>query len=391
MVARGNGYSRSLHMDLALTEIQEMLRVTAREFLERECPTTLVRAMEADDRGYPAQLWEGMAALDWMGLAFPEEHGGTGGTLTDLAVLLEEIGRALAPGPFFASVVNVGLAVLDAGSEGQRREYIPQLASGTLIGTAALLERDARHTPDAINLSARRVGDVYELTGSKMFVEYANTADLILVPVRTDSSATPDMGLTILLVPATSSGIELTRLDSIARDAQFEVSFEGVEVPADAVLGEVGAGWSVLRRALDRATVLHCAVSVGGAQRVLEMTVEYAKQRVQFGRPIGSFQSVQHDCADMVNAIDAARLATYQALARLEDGEPGQREIALAKILTDRAYKSATLTAQQIHGGIGFMEEYDLQLWTRRARVAELKYGGSAIHRETFAASLGLV
>jgi alkylation response protein AidB-like acyl-CoA dehydrogenase len=223
-----------------------------------------------------------------------------------------------------------------------------------------------------------------------MFVEHANTADLMLVPVRTNQSATPDMGLTVFLVPAASSGIALTRLDSIARDTQFEVSFEGVEVSAGAVLGTVDDGWSVLKRALDRATVLHCAESVGGARRVLEMTVEYAKQRVQFGRPIGSFQSVQHDCADMVNAVDAARLATYQAIARLEDGEPADREVALAKILTDHAYKSITLTAQQIHGGIGFMEEYDLQLWTRRARVAELKYGSSGQHRETFAASMGL-
>ena len=377
-------------MDLALTEAQEMLGVAAREFLERECPTTLVRAMEGDDRGYPPQLWEGMAALGWMGLAFPEEHGGAGDTLTDLAVLLEELGRALAPSPFFSTVVNVGLTIMDAGSEGQRREYVPQLASGTLIGTAALLERDARYTPDAINLAARRVGDVYELTGTKMFVEHANTADLMLVPVRTGSPATPEAGLTVLLVPAASSGITLTRLDSIARDTQFEVSFEGVEVPVEAVLGTIDDGWSVLKRALDRATVLHCAESVGGARRVLEMTVEYAKQRVQFGRPIGSFQSVQHDCADMVNAVDAARLATYQAIARLEDGAPADREIALAKILTDHAYKSTTLTAQQIHGGIGFMEEYDLQLWTRRARVAELKYGPSARHRETFAASMGL-
>jgi alkylation response protein AidB-like acyl-CoA dehydrogenase len=279
---------------------------------------------------------------------------------------------------------------MDAGSESQRREFVPQLASGTLIGTAAILDRDARYIPDAINLEARKVGGGYVLNGSKMFVEHANTADLMLVPVRTGSSSTPDGGLTVLLVPASSSGITLTRLDSIARDAQFEVSFDGVEVSAGAVLGTADDGWSVLKRALDRATVLHCAENVGGAQRVVEMTVEYAKQRVQFGRPIGSFQSVQHDCADMVNAVDGARLAAYQAIARLEDGAPAEPEIALAKVLTDHAYKFITLTAQQIHGGIGFMEEYDLQLWTRRARVAEMKYGPSTQHRETFAASMGL-
>ena len=223
-----------------------------------------------------------------------------------------------------------------------------------------------------------------------MFVEYAHVVDYLLVPVRTDSSGAAEDGITLLLVPANSPGISLTPLVSIARDKQFEVVFDGVEVPKSTVVGQPGLGWNVLKRALDRAIVLHCAESVGGAQRVMEMTVDYAKQRLQFGRPIGSFQSVQHTCADMVNAIDSARLATYQAITSLEDGIPAGREIALAKVLTNHAYKWTTLQAQKIHGGIGFMEEYDLQLWTRRAKVAELKYGTSSLHRETFAASMGL-
>jgi alkylation response protein AidB-like acyl-CoA dehydrogenase len=376
-------------MDLALTEAQEMLKNSAREFLERECPPSLVRAMEDDERGYPAQLWEQMAGLGWMGLAFPDEFGGESGSLTDLAVLLEEMGRAMLPGPFFGTVVNVGLTILDAGSDSQKQQYLSNLASGALIAAAALLEEDAQYSPSGINMSGELSANSLQLSGKKLFVESANTADLMMVPVRTGGSEGD--GITIGLVPGTTDGISLSPLDSIARDRQFEVAFNSVSIPPEEVLGEVGEGWPILKRSLDRATALHCAVSVGGAQKVLEMTVEYTKQRVQFGRPIASFQSVQHDCADMVNAIDSARLATYQAIARLEDGLPADREIAMAKVLANHAYKWTTLTAQQLHGGIGFMEEYDLQMWTRRAKVAELKFGTSGPHREVFAQSMGLV
>ncbi|MDP7102102.1 MAG: acyl-CoA dehydrogenase family protein [SAR202 cluster bacterium] len=377
-------------MDLALTEAQEMLRSSARDFLERECPTSLVRAMEQDDRGYPPQLWEQIAGLGWMGVPFPAEYDGADGSLTDLAVLLEETGRAMTPGPLFTSVVDVGLTILDAGTDTQRKVYIPRLASGALIGSAAILENDARYSAQAITLPAKRIGNGYQISGAKLFVEYANSADLLLVPVRTNASSTDEDGVTVLLVETSATGVALEPMASIARDRQFAVTFDNVTVSDDAVLGEAGAGWPIVRRMLDRSTIFHCAQSVGGAQRVMEMTVDYAKQRVQFGRAIGSFQSVQHDCADMVNAIDAARLATYQAVTRLEDGAPADKEIAMAKVLANHAYKWTTLTAQQIHGGVGFMEEYDLQLWTRRAKVAELKFGTSAPHRDTFATAMGL-
>ena len=377
-------------MDLGLTETQEMVRVTARDFFERECPTTLVRLMEQDELGYPPDLWEQMASLGWMGLVFPEEYGGAGGTLTDLAVLVEEMGRALVPSPFIATVVLAGLPILDAGTADQRDQLLPNLASGTSIATTAFTEESARYSADGIQLEAIAKADGYLLNGAKLFVDYAHVADHLLVPARTDPSGTAEEGITVLLVPRTAPGVSITPLKSLARDKQSAVSLDNVLVPSSSVLGEVDQGWSVVKRALDRATVIHCAESVGGAQRVLEMTVAYVKQRVQFGRPIGSFQSVQHSCADMVIAIDAARLATYQAIARLEYGAPADRELALAKVLTNHAYKWTTLQAQQLHGGIGFMEEYDLQLWTRRAKVAELKYGISPPHRETFAQSMGL-
>ena len=377
-------------MDLSLTEKQEALKSEARDFFERECPTSLVREMEREERGYSADMWERMAALGWMGLSFPERYGGGGGSLTDLAVLLEEFGRALVPGPFFNSVAIVGLTILDAASDRQKAEILPRIADGSLIATAALLEEDARYRPEAIRMPLEARGGRSVLSGTKMFVEYANSSDVMLTPVRTSPNGDSENGVTLALIPASDTGIKATSLDSIARDRQFALRFQDVSVPADAILGGEGDGWPILKRALDRAILLHCTQSLGGAQHVLEMTVDYTKQRVQFDRPIASFQSVQHDCADMVIAIDSARLAVYQAITRIEDGQDADKEIALAKTLTNHAYKWTTLTAQQVHGGIAFMEEYDLQLWTRRAKVAELKFGASSGYTETFAQQMGL-
>ncbi|MCY4653871.1 MAG: acyl-CoA/acyl-ACP dehydrogenase [Dehalococcoidia bacterium] len=377
-------------MDLALTQAQETLKAEAREFFERECPTSLVREMEGDERGYSADMWERMAALGWMGLPFPERYGGSGGALTDLAVLLEEFGRALAPGPFFNSVAVVGLTILDAGSESQKSDILPRIADGSLISTAALLEEDARYSPEAIRMQLESGDGEFFVNGTKMFVEYANSADSILTPVRTSQNGDPESGVKLALIPDSAPGIRATSLESIARDRQFALHFEDVPVPSDSILAGEDGGWPALKRTLDRASLLHCAQSLGGAQQVLEMTVDYTKQRVQFDRPIASFQSVQHSCADMVIAIDSARLAVYQAITRIEDGEDADREIALAKTLTNHAYKWTTLTAQQVHGGIAFMEEYDLQLWTRRAKVAELKFGASSGYVETFARRMGL-
>ena len=377
-------------MDLSLTDDQEILKNTARSVLERECPTSLVRAMERDERGYPTDLWEIMARNGWMGLPFPVEHGGSGGSLTDLAVLLEELGRALVPGPFFNSVAVVGLTVLDIGSDEQKLDLLPRIADGSLIATAALLESDGRYRPESVRLSAHWQDDRLILNGTKMFVEYADSADLMLAPARTE-----DGRVAMLLVPVSTEGITRTPLNSIARDRQYAVQFDNVAVSGDSDLYDLLAGEpdgaAAFKRTLDRAAALHCAHSLGGAQHVLEMTVEYTKQRVQFGRAIATFQAVQHTCADMVIAIDSARLATYEAITRIEDGQPADKEIALAKTLTNHAFKWTTLAAQQVHGGIGFMEEYDLQLWTRRAKVAELKFGSSSGYVETFAQQMGLI
>ena len=377
-------------MDLSLTDRQESIKSAAREFFESECPTSLVRAMEDDDRGYPAEMWERMAAMGWMGLAFPERCGGSGGSLTDLAVLLEEFGRALVPGPFFETTAMVGLTILDAADEDVRADVLPRIADGSRIFSSALLEQSGRYGPEFVQTRAERGADGgFSLSGTKMFVEYANSADALMVAARTDDmgadTSADGAGAALFLAPMSAGGVRLVALDSIAREPLYAVHLDGA-----AADGEPFGDADAIRRATDRAAILHCARSLGGARRVLEMTVEYAKRRVQFGRAIATFQAVQHACADMTMAIDSARLAAYEAITRLEDGEPADKEIALAKTLTNHAYKSATLSAQQIHGGIGFMEEYDLQLWTRRAKAAEMKYGASSGYVERFAQAMGL-
>ena len=376
-------------MDLGFTETQEILKRTAREFLTKECPAALVRDMEGTGTGLPENLWSHMSSMGWMSLPFPVQYGGDGGSLTDLAALLEEMGRFLVPGPFFNTVVETGLLVNEAGSQDIREEYIPRFASGAVIATCALLEADPRFVPEAVNCRVDPVDGGYILNGTKLFVEHASAANSLLVSAvgGLNNNAAK---VTLFLVNSSQTGISLTRMENLAREPLFQVDFENVEISEDSIVGKLGKGWPLIQKHLNLSTIMNCARSVGGAQSVLDRTVEYVKGRVQFGRPIGSFQSVQHDCADMLNAIDAARLATYQAIAKLEDGEDAEREISLARILTDYSYKWTTLTAQQLHGGVAFMEEYDLQLWTRRARVSELKYESASVHRERYANAMGL-
>ena len=238
-------------MDLSLTKKQQDLKSDARDFFERECPTSLVREMERDERGYPADLWERMAALGWMGLPFPGEYGGGGGSLTDLAVLLEEFGRALVPGPFFNSVAVVGLTILDSGSDSQKAEILPRIADGSLIATAALLEEDARYRPGAIRMPLQKRNGGFVLSGVKMFVECANSADVILTPARTSQGGDPEDGVALCLIPASDAGITATSLDSIARDRQFALQFKDVSVSQGSILGSEGDGWPILKRALD--------------------------------------------------------------------------------------------------------------------------------------------
>lgn len=377
-------------MDLSLSEQQEMLKKTARDFLEAECPKTLVRQMEKDETGYSQELWRKMAELGWMALLFPEKYGGMGGSFLDLAVLLEEMGRALLPSPFLSTVVNFGLPILNFGTDEQKLELLPKIAKGELIGTLALLESNPRYDPKAIEAWAYLSGDEYILSGVKLFAPYAHVADRLLVVARTSNSAVPEEGITIFIVDAKGSGVSLKPLTTIALDKQSEVRFERVRIPKGNVLGEVNKGWPIAEAIMREGAVARCAEMLGIAQQVFEMTVEYAKERVQFGRPIGGFEIVQGYVADMATDTDGCRFTTYEAAWKIAEGMPSNIEVAVAKGWVSSACRRVVLRAHEIFGGIGFMEEHDLQLFTRRAKMMEIDMGDTRYYEEKVADELGL-
>ena len=375
-------------MDMGLTEIQQMLKSSAQEFLARECPATLVREMEEDEHGYPDELWRQMAGLGWTGVPFPEVYGGTGGDFLDLAVLLEEMGRALAPSPYFSTVILGGLTVMDAGSDAQKDDLLSRVCDGSGLMTLAVTEASATFEAWGVETTATADGNGYALNGTKLFVPDAHVADVIIVAARTKSDGDPAEGITLFLVPAGMEGLEVTSIRTIGDERQFEVGLNNVRVPAGSVLGEVNGGWPIAERALRRAIAGQCIAMLGGATAVLDMTVEYVKQRTQFGRPVGSFQAVQHHCAQMATDVEGCRGVAYQAAWALAEGLPAQREVSIAKAWVSQAYRRVCATAHQCHGAIGFTKEHDLQLYTRRAKVQELGYGDANYHKELAMASI---
>ena len=375
-------------MDMGLTEIQQMLKTSTQEFLSRECPTTLVREMEEDERGYPDELWRQMASLGWAGVPFPEVYGGTGGDFLDLAVVLEEMGRSLAPSPYFATVILGGLTVLDAGSDAQKDDLLSRVCDGSGLMTLAVTEASATYDAWGIETTATAEGNGYALNGTKLFVPDAHVADVTIVAARTRAGGDGDDGITLFLVPARMDGLEVTPVNTIGSERQFEVTLRNVRLPASAVLGEVNGGWPIVERALQRAIAAQCIMMLGGASAVLDMTVEYVKQRTQFGRPVGSFQAVQHHCAQMATDVEGCRGVAYQAAWMLAEGLPAQREVSIAKAWVSQAYRRVCATAHQCHGAIGFTKEHDLQLYTRRAKVQELGYGDANYHKEVAMASI---
>jgi len=377
-------------MDLGFTEEQEMLRTSARDFLEKECPKTLVKELAEDEKGYTPELWQKMAELGWMGLVIPEEYSGMGMNFLDLVVLLEEMGRACLPGPFFSTVVLGGYTILEAANNAQKKELLPKIANGEAILTLALTEPTATYEASGIKLKAVAKGDGFVLNGSKLFVDNAHIADYIICVTRTKEGANPEDGITLFLVDGKSPGISTTLLKTIAGDKQCEVVFENVRVPKKNMLGELDKGWPVVQKVLEKATVALCAQMVGGAQAALDMSIAYAKERIQFGRPIGSFQAIQHYCANMATDVDGSKYITYEAAWKVSEGLPATMEVSMAKAWVSEAYRRVTLLGHQIHGGIGFCMDHDMPLYFKRAKAAEPTFGDADWHREVVAQQLGL-
>jgi len=377
-------------MDIGLSEEQEILKASARDFLATECPKKLVKELDESDKGYSPELWRKMAELGWMGLVFPEDYGGSGGTFLDLVVLLEEMGYNILPGPFFSTVVLGGLPILKAGSEEQRKEFLSKIARGELIFTMALTESTASYDASAITVKASPRNGEYSINGTKLFVTDANVADYLLCVARTEETANPETGITIFVVDAKTPGIKCTLLKTLARDKQNEVVFNNVNVAKENIVGGLDHGWPVIQDTLEKAAVAKCAEMVGGAQAALEMAVNYAKERIQFNRPIGTFQAVQHYCANMVTDVDGARYITYKAAWELSKGIPATKSVAMAKAWVGDAYQRVTMLGQQVFGAIGFTMDHDMHLYYRRARAGAIAFGNSNFHREVVAKELGL-
>ena len=325
-----------------------------------------------------------------MGLVFPEKYGGGEMGFLDLAVLLEEMGRACLPGPYFSTVILGGLPILDAGSEEQKQKYLPKIASGETIFTLALTEPSATYGANNIEVQAIADGDAYILNGTKLFVPDAHIADYMLVVARTDDKARGEAGITIFIVDAKSPGISHVMLKTMANDNLCEVVFDQVSVPTENILGQLNQGWSEVQQIIQRAAVAKCCEVVGCVQQALDMTVDYAKERKQFGRPIGSFQIIQHYCADMATDVDGARLSTYQAVWMMSEGLPCTLEIAVAKAWAGEASQRIMALAHQIHGAIGYSIDHDLQFYTRRAKAAEATFGDASFYREVVAQEMEL-
>ena len=376
-------------MDLGFTEEQEMLRKSARDFLTTECPPDTVKELAVDEKGYKLDMWKKMAELGWMGLAIPDAYGGMGMTFLDLAVLCEEMGRAVLPGPFLASVILGGFTLLEGGSEEQKKTYLPKISSGEAIFTVAITEPNVSYDPGDMTVKAIASGDEYVIDGTKLFVNDAHIADYIIVVARTKAGKTAN-GITLFLVDAKANGIKTTVLKTIDGNKQCEVVFNKVRVPKANVIGEVNKGWAIIEKTLDKAAVAKCAEMVGGAQAALDLSVAYAKERIQFGKPIGSFQAIQHHCANMLIDVESSRFLTYQAAWKIADGGDAAIEVSMAKAWTSEAYRRVTRLGHQIHGGIGFCMDHTMPLYFKHCKAAESLFGGPEWHREQVAQELGL-
>ncbi|MFC2067206.1 acyl-CoA dehydrogenase family protein [Chloroflexota bacterium] len=375
-------------MDLDLSEEQEMLQKMARDFLETKYPMSTARGLVDNKIGCSPDLWREIADLGWLGLIFPGEFGGENGNFMDLLVLFEEMGRVCFLGPFFSTVLLGGIPILYAGSEEQKREFIPKICSGELLATMALIEHDVSFEPRGIALEAIPDKEHYVLSGTKHFVLDAHLANILICVVRTGEPQSAENGVTMLLVDGKSPGLQRNLLKTSDGNKQCEVIFNDVRVSRSSVLGEVNEGWPVVKKVLELATIAKCAESVGSAQRILDLTVEYAKSRQQFGQPIGTFQVIQDYCVDMLTDVETMRLAVYQAAWMLSEGISCRKEVSMTKAWVGEAYKRVALYGLKIHGGSGYMEDHDISLYFRRAQEAFSSFGNSDFHREIVAQQL---
>lgn len=356
-------------MDLDFSDEQQMLREMVRGVCNDFASLEVVRQLEDDPVGFPAPFWKQLAELDLIGLTLPTEYGGSGMTMLEAAILYEELGRALAPSPHFVSAVMSAGVLMRAGSDEQKEQWLPKIARGDAILSTAWLEPRNGFGPEGVQLQARADGDGFVLDGTKWHVPFASSADRLVVLARTDRG-----DVDLFLVDPEADGVTLEQQVTIASDTQYAVTFSGVRVSDADRIGEAGSGWQTWADTMLDGLIPLAAQAMGGAQYALEITVQYAKDREQFGKPLGAFQAIAHYLADAKTTVDGGTLLVYEAAWARATGRPIDRLAPMAKLFACQTFRDVTAVAQQIFGGVGFTLEYDIQLYFRRAKQLQISW-----------------
>ncbi|MCX6006321.1 MAG: acyl-CoA/acyl-ACP dehydrogenase [Chloroflexi bacterium] len=377
-------------MDFDFNEQQSMLKTMARDFLAGVCTKTRVRELEKDEKGYDPDMFSKMAELGWMGLIFPEDYGGMGAEFLDLVVLMEEMGRNIIPGPFFSTVGLCAIPILKFGTETQKKKYLPAVAEGRNVWSLAYTEISGRFSPVDINCMAVADGKNYVINGEKWFAPFAHIADYLLVICRTEAAKADTDGLTAFLVKAGTRGIKTELIPTVSGDGQCRIRFKNVIVSKRDILGKLGQGWKVINYLMQHATILKCAEMAGACEAVLEMTQAYAKDRVQFDKPIGSFMAIQHKLVDMLIDVEGLQFVVHNAAWLVSIGARADMAVSLAKAKANEVYQRVCIDGIKIHGAIGFTMDHDIGCYFRRVKADEFMLGDTDLHLEKVAGEMGL-
>lgn len=367
-------------MDITLTEEQTLISETAQAFAKNALTHRQIQALETDETGFDRGVWAKMAEMGWAGAPFHPDYGGSGLGLPELALIMEALGRGAVPSPIYSSVIEAGMLLMEAGSEAQRRHWLPQIAEGKALLTMAVAEAGGGLRAEETRTDVVKTAGGFRVSGTKLFVRDAGVAGSIICAGRDGKG-----GHTLVMVPSTARGLSRRRMWAAGGESLWEVGFDNVDVGADGLIGEAGKGWQAVDRMLQRCAALKAAEMVGIGQAAMELTVEYSKVRVQFGKPIGTFQAVQRHCAEMYRDITVTRLLAWSAAARLQSGRPALRESSMAKAKASDCIPNVTRAAHQVHGAFGYYREYPLELYYHRAYAAAATYGDARFHRRQLA------
>lgn len=375
-------------MDFAFSKDQELIRKSVREFFKKECPTDTVRELKDDPRGFSPKMWKKMVKLGYPGVMIPELYGGMDGEFIELMIIMEEIGRSLAPLPLYATVGLCVPALIQFGTDSQKEDLLPDIAEKGTIWTLAHSEGATDQDAAGIQLTATSDGDYYMLSGTKLFVPFANSAKKIMVTARTQNSENREDGVSVFYLDAGAEGLTMTAMPTAAHDPRCEVVFSGVRIPRENLVGELNGGWQVVDHIFQQAAVLKAAEMSGGAQAALEMAVEYTRERKQFEKPLGSFQAVQHRLADLLTEVDGLRCLVHRAAWETNSGTPSRKMNAIVKYRANEVYHRVCYHGMVMHGAIGWTEEMDIGLYHLRTRGLISDAGESDFHLERIAREL---